>query len=163
MLLLQRGYALPLVLEAELLVSAVFASTFDCGPCASSCTSSKDPESQASPCGRSTPRWSVLGGGQAPSATRSTAGLSGRRAMVWVGPPLSARPAGSRRGSVLAREPVSGVKPQESASSMLWPPSVTSPEQFPPEMLLATMALRRVDVAPPALPPPPSALLPALV
>ena len=84
-----------------------------------SCASSKAPESQASPCGRPTPRWSVVGGGQAPCPTKSTAGLFGWSPMVRVGPPLSFNPAGSRRGLVFEREPVSWVKPQVSPSSML--------------------------------------------
>ena len=48
------------------------------------------PMSQCRPCGRATPRWSVVGGGQ-PVATASSAGLPGTKAWVRVGPPLLAR------------------------------------------------------------------------
>lgn len=59
------------------------------------------------------------GGGQAPSPTKSTAGLSGWRATAWVSPPLSCNPAGSRRGLVFEREPVAWVKRQEAPLSIL--------------------------------------------
>src|SRR3712207_2579148 len=106
---------------------------------------SKAPESHAAPCGRSTPRWSVAGGGQSPSPTRSTAGLSGWRAMVLVGPPLSERRAGSRRGLVAGRELLARSKPQEVPLSMLKPPSTNpKPPQFLPLALLAIIVLRSV-------------------
>src|SRR5215207_132583 len=50
---------------------------------------SKAPISQASPCGRVTPRWSV--GVHVLLSPASIAGLSARSAIVSVSPPLSAR------------------------------------------------------------------------
>jgi hypothetical protein len=70
----------------------------------------------------------------------SIAGLPAWSAMVCVGPPLFAKPAGSSRGFVLLRE-----KPHVAPSSMLWPPSVTLPAQLPPAVLLATMVLVTVS------------------
>ena len=51
-------------------------------------SSSYAPMSQLAPCGRVTPRWSVVG--QSAAFAASIAGLPGSRAWVWVGPPLSA-------------------------------------------------------------------------
>ena len=68
-------------------------------------------------------------------------------AMVCVGPPLSANPAGSSMGFVLLREVP--MKPHVVPSSMLCPPSVmASPAQLPPEVLLAMMVLVIVTVPP---------------
>src|SRR5207253_51339 len=106
--------------------------------------------------------------------------LPASSAMVCVGPPLFANPAGSSSGFVLQNEvPVvlaqlAPVKPHVVPSSMLCPPSVmvtpTSTLQLPPEGLLATVLLIIVTVATPpetiplqTAPPPtglPTALLP---
>src|SRR5262249_57976495 len=51
-------------------------------------TNSNAPISQPAPCGRAMPRWSVVMFGSHRPAL--IAGLPGSRAMVWVGPPLSA-------------------------------------------------------------------------
>ncbi len=51
------------------------------------CNSSYAPMSQCFPDGRAWPRWSTAG--QVASSPASMAGNSGRRACVWVGPPLS--------------------------------------------------------------------------
>ena len=56
----------------------------------------------------------------------SIAGLDCRSAIVFVGPPLSARPAGSSSGSVTTPGQV------ESPKTRLPPPSVNEPEQLPP-------------------------------
>src|SRR5215216_4009438 len=114
-------------------------------------TNSKAPMSQAAPCGRLTPRWSVAGGGHSTAA--SIAGLSGCKAWVCVGPPLSA--SGPSRGSA------ESAKPQSlPGHSRLPPSSVTGrPAQFPPS-LLATIVLLSVAVLPFPMPP---ALLLALL
>ena len=68
---------------------------------------SKAPMSQPGPCGRLTPRWSVVivvPQPFTPGAIASIAGLPERRAIVCVGPPLSLRPAGSSIGSVFDSE-----------------------------------------------------------
>ncbi len=53
--------------------------------------SSYEPTSQAGPCGRATPRWSVLPEQPGTVAGMAlTAGLPAGSAMVWVGPPLDA-------------------------------------------------------------------------
>ena len=52
-----------------------------------------------------------------PDGMASTAGLAGRKAMVWVGPPLLAKPP-ANRGLVEFRE-VDWLKPQEVPLSML--------------------------------------------
>ena len=54
---------------------------------------SNAPMSQAGPCGRGTPRWSVAGHPVVAVPPWSIAGLPARRAMVIVGPPWSARGA----------------------------------------------------------------------
>ena len=99
--------------------------------------------------GRTKPRWSRLFTGAAAqmvSLPALTAGLPARSAMVWVGPPLLAKPAGSSRGLV------AGPTPHVPSESRLWPPSVIVPEQFPPgwplpgELLLATIVLVTVTV-----------------
>ena len=73
--------------------------------------------------GRGAPRWSV--GGHCAIGTASIAGLPPCSAMVCVGPPLLASPAGSSNGFVLQNEvplvfvqPVP-VKPHVVPSSML--------------------------------------------
>jgi hypothetical protein len=53
--------------------------------------------------------------------------------MVSVGPPLSWRPAGSNRGSATVPGQV------DPGYCRLLPPSMISPEQFPPETLFATI------------------------
>ena len=107
--------------------------------------------------GRPKPRWSrLLTGGAAhtDSLPALIAGLPGSRAMVCVGPPLFAKPAGSSWGLVLQNElPVVAVqpvpvKPHVAPFSMLWPPSVMVPPQFSPEVLLATIVLVTVTVPP---------------
>ena len=57
-------------------------------------SNSNAPMSQAAPCGRATPRWSIVTGMpsaslQSKTGIASMAGLPGKRAWVWVGPPLS--------------------------------------------------------------------------
>src|ERR671911_3050683 len=117
--------------------------------------------SQALPCGRLTPRWSVAGGGHSTAASiaalgpSQSAGVSTpeQRAMVSVGPPLSLRPAGSRPAGVLLLE-LGSVRPQVAPSSRLPPSSVIwlptgGVFQFPPLGLLATIVF--FSVAPPAL------------
>src|SRR5215208_2743545 len=61
---------------------------------------SKEPMSDAAPCGRATPRWSVVAPKESPL---SMAGLPASKAWVFVGPPLSARgpSLGSRGLSVV--------------------------------------------------------------
>jgi hypothetical protein len=87
------------------------------------------------------------GAAQTDSLPALTAGLPARSAMVSVGPPLFAKPAGSSWGLVLQNElplVVAQLAPMKShvvPSSMLWPPSVRPPAQLPPEVLLATMVL----------------------
>src|SRR5438874_12824953 len=86
------------------------------------------------------------------------AGLPASSAMVCVGPPLVASPAGSSSGFVLQNEvPVvlaqlAPVKPHVVLSSMLCPPSViavpAATPQFPPEVLLARMLLASVTALP---------------
>src|SRR5215203_1153559 len=118
-------------------------------------TNSKAPMSQAAPCGRLTPRWSVAGGGHSTAA--SIAALPGSKAWVCVGPPLSA--SGPSRGSA------ESAKPQSlPGHSRLPPSSVTGrPAQFPPS-LLATIVLLSVAVLPFPMPPPLLlALLPEMV
>src|SRR5215211_2351598 len=108
--------------------------------------------SQAAPCGRLTPRWSVSGGGQLTAA--SIAALGRCKAWVCVGPPLSA--SGPRLGSA------ESAKPQSlPGHSRLPPSSVPPPAQFPPEGLLATIVFLNVAVPEEALnmPPPLRALL----
>jgi hypothetical protein len=95
------------------------------------------------------------------SSPPSMAALVAWRAMVCVGPPLFWSPVRSRAGFVLQNElpvvevqPVP-VKPHVVPSSMLWPPSVMVPEQFAPEVLLATIVLVTVPVPSLKMPPPP--------
>src|SRR5712691_6526788 len=111
---------------------------------------SKAPMSQAGPCGRLMPRWSVVTV-QALFGMWLMAGLPSRRASVWVGPPLSAREP--RRGSVFCRSP-GAVKPQVLSLLRLWPAEVMLPMQSS-GVLLATIVFFGVDD------PPSSALLPA--
>src|SRR6478752_2451433 len=77
------------------------------------------PMSQGEKRGR--PRWSVppSAAGQVPPA--SIAGLPGDRALVGVGPLLSA--SGPSCALVLRRS-VDALKPQPDPASRLWPPSV---------------------------------------
>src|SRR5579864_8516642 len=106
--------------------------------------------SQAGPCGRDSPRWSVLcAQPDTVTGTASTAGLFAGSAIVWVGPPLDASPP--RSGLVLFREWLAVEKPHEVPSSMLYPPSTTAgePEQLvPPPRPFATMLSRTVRDAP---------------
>ena len=80
---------------------------------------SKAPMSQRAPTGRGTPRWSVAG--QSTLFAASMAGLSSSNAIVFVGPPLSAREAS--RGSVWFRLP-GVVKLQVPSELILSPPSM---------------------------------------
>src|SRR5215475_13602765 len=94
--------------------------------------------------GRGNPRWSVLvrfedWSVQSARGIVSIAGLSESSAILCVGPPLFARPAGSSIGSVLFRLPTA-LNPHESSSEMLYPRSVL-PTQLPPAALPATMVL----------------------
>src|SRR5215208_8131018 len=127
----------------------VFGASVSCGG-----TNAKAPMSQAAPCGRLTPRWSVAGGGQATAA--SIAALGRCKAWVSVGPPLAA--SGPRLGSA------ESAKPQAlPGHSRLEPSSVMVPAQFPPS-LLATIVLLSVAVAAFHMPPPVLlALLPVMV
>ena len=120
--------------------------------------------------GRGKPRWSRLftgGAEQTDSSPALIAGLPAESAMVRVGPPLLPRPAGSNEGLVLTREPLAVEKPHVEPSSRLWPPSVMTPEQFPPEVLVAMTVLVTIAVSvPPVLrmaPPETEALLPEKV
>ena len=67
--------------------------------------------SQPAPAGREAPRWSAASGvtksvsRHALTGTASTAMLDGRSAIVCVGPPLFARPDGSRPAAWLFRSP----------------------------------------------------------
>src|SRR5262249_20409587 len=104
--------------------------------------------SQPAPCGRATPRWSVAGH-KAPSAL-SMAGDPGCKAMVAVGPPLSARAA--RPGSPTIWSLVAGS--QVASVKTLWPPEawVTRPApqgatKQPTSELRARIVLARLRVA----------------
>src|ERR1700737_3394170 len=97
--------------------------------------------SQAGPCGRDTPRWSVLPA-QPGTVTGMalTAGLFSGSAMVWVGPPLDA--SGPRAGLVLFMEWLAAEKPHDVPVSMLYPPPRMAGEPLqllPPPAPLATM------------------------
>src|SRR2546421_2535867 len=118
--------------------------------------------SQAGPCGRSTPRWSVRGQPAPLEGTWSIAALPAPSAIVWVAPPLS------------ASDPSLGSPfiPGQLASSKLrlWPPSVSTllsdPElvaQFPPPSL-ATIVFWRVSPfgSPVTNRPPPTPALPTV-
>src|SRR5437899_6837005 len=128
--------------------------------------------------GRPNPRWSRLftgGAAQTVSSPALIAGLNASSAMVCVGPPLLASPAGSSSGFVLQNDvPVVlaqlvPLKPQVVASSMLCPPSVkiavipAGTPQFPPEVLLASMLFVTVRVPSLLMAPPRVALLPEKV
>src|SRR3972149_2670268 len=89
--------------------------------------------------GRANPRWSVAGGGQS-GLPASMAGLPGRRAWVWVEPPLSA--SGPSSGAIPGRSPAA-VRLHVLSLSRLWPADVVL-AQFPPEGLLATMVFLSV-------------------
>src|SRR3990172_6786730 len=106
--------------------------------------------------GRATPRWSVAG--QPALAPASMAGLPARSACVWV-VPGGLRARGPRRGLVLLRSPLP-PKAQVASLLRLLPLEVMVPEQFPPEVLLATMVFFKFK-APPALAMPPPLPLPA--
>ena len=97
--------------------------------------------SQAGPCGRDTPRWSVLPAQPGTVAGMAlTAGLFDASAMVWVGPPLDA--SAPRPGLVLFSEWLAAEKPHEVPESMLYPPSTMAGEPLqllPPPRPLATM------------------------
>src|SRR5208283_2754642 len=85
--------------------------------------------SAALPTGRGVPRWSVEGAEWGSAA--SIAGLPGSRAMVRVGPPLSA--SGPSFGSMRLRL-VEEVKVGVESELRLWPASVIVPEQLLPEV-----------------------------
>src|SRR5215470_186333 len=107
--------------------------------------------------GRTKPRWSRLFTGAAAQTVSSPAliaGLPGRSAIVCVGPPLSARPAGSSNGSVLLNEPFAALNPQLEPSSRLCPPSVMVPTQDG-AFAAARMLLRSTNCPPRLLTPPP--------
>src|SRR5262249_62094733 len=84
--------------------------------------SSNAPMSQPGPCGRLTPRWSVVTVVPQPftaDGIASIAELPGCSAIVCVGPPLFCRPAGSSNGSVLESELFAVLKPQLVPASRL--------------------------------------------
>src|SRR3954464_15400641 len=98
--------------------------------------------SQCTPLGRAAPRWSRLLTLPAPlcaqtaSSAALTAGLAASRAMVGVGPPLSARPAGASpvapaTTTMLLFAPLAK---QVASSAGLSPPLVNAP---PPVQLAA--------------------------
>ena len=79
-------------------------------------SSSKAPISTPAPWGRATRRWSVVPARAGSPALR--AGLSGRKAWVMVGPPLSC--SGPRRASIgSAAVPVRSVAPQPLLASAM--------------------------------------------
>jgi len=99
--------------------------------------------SQAAPCGRTVPRWSVAGQFGAP-APALKAGLVTGIARVWVGPPFEV--SGPRRGSVLGLS-VTWVRLQVlPGSSRLLPSEEKAPAQPPADdaVLPATIVLRSV-------------------
>jgi hypothetical protein len=119
---------------------------------------SYDPMSYPAPRGREIPRWSVEGAKfGALYVTLSIARLPGESAKVRLGPPLEA--SGPSKGSTLWIDPKLEPQPQVALLSRLLPPSVIAlfPAQFPPELLLARMVLRRVvlpqllNIPPPAM------------
>ena len=85
------------ILGNALLILPVFASA----------PVSNAPISQAGPCGRVTPRWSVAGGGQS-GLPVSIAGLPSKSAWVKVGPPLFC--SGPSLGSTLVRSVLESVQ-----------------------------------------------------
>ena len=88
----------------------------------------------SSPCGRATPRWSVEGalfGGL--NVTPSIAGLPVSRAKVWVSAQLFA--SAPSNGLVLLFEPDTAPQPHVVPLSMLLPPLVIGPPQFPPDAI----------------------------
>src|SRR5579875_156454 len=105
--------------------------------------------SQPVPCGRLTPRWSVLPAQPwALAGMALTAGLDGDSAIVWVGPPLDA--SGPSRGLALLSEPLAVEKPHEDPLSRLYPPSVSGagPPQLLPCRPFATMLAAALREAP---------------
>src|SRR6266542_7115040 len=103
--------------------------------------------SQAEPCGRVMPRWSVEGGGQ-PVVAASMAGLPAPRRRVSVDPPLL--PSGCRSGSE------DGIVPPQVVPGN-WrfvPPLVIVPLQFVPESGLETIVFFNVSESPFAIFPP---------
>src|SRR5215216_4490023 len=123
-------------------------------------TNSKAPMSQAAPCGRLTPRWSVAGGGHSTAA--SIAALGRCKAWVCVGPPLSA--SGPSKGSTPERELLAGLKPQLVPESRLPPSSVMCVLPKQAEGLLATIVFLSVARLLFSIPSPsPAALLPEMV
>src|SRR5438552_8272725 len=115
------------------------------------------PMSHAAPCGRTTPRSSVLGGGQ--PAAASIAGLPARGARVSrkLGPGglYCSEP---RSGSVFGRSPAT-VGVQELPLSMLLPSDMMPPLQLF-GVLAARMVFRTSTVPVPLLEVPPPALAP---
>src|SRR5580692_1494097 len=71
------------------------------------------------PAGRTTPRWSVDGGGQTPAGMPPMATLPAAGISVCVGPPLLARAVSN--GLVFGMSPVPAV-PQIGPLKRLWPP-----------------------------------------
>src|SRR5437870_11557556 len=119
--------------------------------------------SQLGPCGRATPRSSVLGGGQ--PAAASVAGLpaSGARVSRKLGPG-ELNSSGPRSGSVFGRSPAT-VGVQELPLSMLLPSDMMPPLQlagvFAARMVFrsSTVPVPLLEVPPPALAPLPATVL----
>src|SRR5260370_27761970 len=129
-------------------------------------TNSNAPMSQAGPCGRVTPRWSVGGQPLALVPPWSIAGLPASSAWVWVGPPLPA--SGASSGSVPDRSvawdsrhevPLSRLNPNGSLHrfpkqlvpglllAMIVPVAVTLPELEMPAELAAMVTYDSVMVS----------------
>src|SRR5438552_4028840 len=113
--------------------------------------------SQLAPCGRATPRWSVLGGGQPAAASIAGLPTSGARVSRKLGPG-ELNCSGPRRGSVFGRSPAT-VGVQELPLSMLLPSDVMPPVQLS-GVLAARMVFRTSTVPVPLLEVPPPALAP---
>src|SRR5262245_54184465 len=119
---------------------------------------STEPESQAGPCGRSRPRWSVSSQAE-PAPPASSAWLVGCGRRVEFRPPLSC--SGPRRGSTPVMSPAPSPEQPSLSSTRLPPPEATVPSQssFGPEALLLEMIVfERLTVLPAAAcrPPPPT-------
>src|SRR4051812_7121807 len=116
--------------------------------------------SQPAPWGRSTPRWSVLGQPRRFLAgPASTPGLAGSRAIVWVGPPLSA--SGPSSGSrpynelVLVMTVQPAALPRREYAKTARVPEQSSP--VPPALTVLSATIVSVRLTEPpktAIPPP---------
>jgi len=88
----------------------------------------KAPASHGAPATLAVPRWSVRGHDPTvPFGIRPIAALAATSAIVRVGPPLAANPAGSSPAGVLNRLPVAGAAgfTHVDPVSTLYPPSIT--------------------------------------